>query len=86
MPDLAIGTDTYVRNKEKLSHIDAYPALKQMIDRYNARYPTAYQSKLAGSIFFKVDKPDKLWTISLFADYTFMNQGIGADFTLNTQY
>lgn len=78
----SFGTDTYVRNKEKLRHIDAYPALKKMIDSYNARYPTAYQSKLAGSIFFKVDKPDKLWTISLFADYTFMNRGIGADFTL----
>lgn len=82
----SFGTDTYVRNKEKLRHVDAPQAVKRIIDQYHARYPTAYQAKLAGSIFFKIDKPDKFWTISLFADYTYMNRGIGADFnlTLNT--
>lgn len=82
----SFGTDTYVRNKEKLRHVDASAAVKRIIDQYHARYPTAYQAKLAGSIFFKIDKPDKFWTISLFADYTYMNRGIGADFslTLNT--
>lgn len=82
----SFGTDTYVRNKEKLRHVDASPAVKRIIDQYHARYPIAYQAKLAGSIFFKVNKPDKFWTISLFADYTYMNRGIGADFslTLNT--
>ncbi|GMU19051.1 MAG: hypothetical protein AMXMBFR12_02430 [Candidatus Babeliales bacterium] len=82
----SFGTDTYVRNKEKLSDVNATRAVKRIIDQYHARYPTAYQAKLAGSIFFKIDKPDKFWTISLFADYTYMNRGIGADFslTLNT--
>lgn len=78
----SFGTDTYVRNKEKLSSVDASDATKRIIDQYHARYPTAYQAKIAGSLFFKIDKPDKFWTISLFADYTYMNKGIGSDFTL----
>lgn len=78
----SFGTDTYVRNKEKLSHVNASDNVKRIIDQYHARYPTGYQAKLAGSIFFKIDKPDKFWTISLFADYTYMNRGMGADFTL----
>lgn len=77
-----IGTDTYVRNKEKFSSIDASPATKKIIDVYNARSPIAYQSKAVASVFFKIDKPDKLWTIALTGDYTFMSKGIGADYTL----
>lgn len=82
----SFGTDTYVRNKEKLSNVDASVSVKRIIDQYHARYPTAYQAKLAGSIFFKIEKLDKFWVISLFADYTYMNKGIGSDFslTLNT--
>lgn len=82
----SFGTDTYVRNKEKLRNVDASASVKRIIDQYHARYPTAYQAKLAGSLFFKIEKPDKFWVISLFADYTYMNKGIGADFslTLNT--
>ena len=77
-----LGTDTYVRNRENLSHLDATPATKSIIDAFNARAPLAYQSKLVGSIFFKIEKPDRLHTISLLADYTMMNKGIGADFML----
>jgi hypothetical protein len=77
-----LGTDTYVRNREKLSDLDATPATKNMINIFNARAPMAYQSKAVGSIFFKVEKPDRIHTISLFADYTFMYKGIGADFML----
>lgn len=77
-----LGTDTYVRNKEKLSAIDATPVVKKMIDSFNARAPLSYQSKCVGSVFFKVDKPDRLYTVALGGDYTFMNKGIGADFTL----
>ena len=78
----SVGSDTYVRNKEKLRHVDGSIATKRIIDQYHARHPLAYQAKVAGSIFFKINKPDKFWTISLFADYTYMYRGIGADFTL----
>lgn len=78
----SFGTDTYVRNKEKLSNVNASDAIDRIIDRYHAQHATAYQAKIDGSIFFKIDKPDKFWTISLFADYTYMNRGIGSDFTL----
>ncbi len=77
-----LGTDTYVRNKEKFSSIDTNPAVKRIIDEANARSPFAYQAKMVGSVFFKVEKPDKLFTISLIGDYTYMNKGIGSDFTL----
>lgn len=77
-----LGTDTYVRNKEKFSSINANREVRQIIDVANARSPFAYQAKMVGSVFFKVEKPDKLFTISLIGDYTYMNKGIGSDFTL----
>lgn len=77
-----IGTDTYVRNKEKFSNIEATQETKRMIDILNARSPLAYQSKVVGSVFFKIEKPETSWVISIIGDYTFMNKGIGADFTL----
>lgn len=77
-----IGTDTYVRNKEKFSNIEASYDTKHMIDILNARSPLAYQSKVVGSVFFKIEKPETSWVISIIGDYTFMNKGIGADFTL----
>ncbi len=77
-----IGTDTYVRNKEKFSNIQASFETKRMIDILNARAPLAYQSKVVGSVFFKIEKPETSWVISIIGDYTFMNKGIGADFTL----
>jgi hypothetical protein len=82
MAGFSLGTDTYVKNREKLSHVDANPITKKMIDIFNARAPLSYQSKAVGSIFFKIDKPDRLYTVALWGDYTFMNKGIGADFTL----
>lgn len=77
-----LGTDTYVRNKEKFSDIEGSFITKHMIDELNARSPLAYQSKVVGSVFFKIDKPETAWVISLMGDYTFMNKGIGIDFTL----
>lgn len=76
------GTDTYVRNKESLTNIDATPAVKHMIDIDNARSPISYQSKVCASVFKKIEKPDRLWNVGLIGDYTFMTKGIGADFTL----
>ncbi len=77
-----LGTDTYVRNKEKLSDVYGNLVTKQIIDGFNARAPLSYQSKCVGSVFFKIDKPDRLYTVALGGDYTFMNKGIGADFSL----
>lgn len=77
-----LGTDTYVRTKEKFSSIERCPGQKQLIDICNARAPFAYQSKMVGSVFYKIHKPDTLWTLSLIGDYTFMNRGIGNDYLL----
>lgn len=77
-----IGTDTYVRTKEKFKHISRCPGRQQLIDVCNARGPLVYQSKVVASAFFKVHQSDKLWTLAFIGDYTFMNQGIGADFLL----
>lgn len=78
----SFGTDTYVRNKESFSHIDATPGAQAIIDIDDARSPLSYQSKICGSVFWKIEKPDRLWTVGFIGDYTFMNRGIGADFTL----
>jgi hypothetical protein len=77
-----LGTDTYVKNKERFSKVFATQVTKNMIDILNARAPFSYQSKVVGSVFFKVDKPDRLYRIALIGDYTMMNKGIGADFTM----
>lgn len=77
-----VGTDTYVRTKESLKNIERCLYKDQLIDICNARAPFAYQSKAVASVFFKVHQPDKLWTLSLIGDYTFMNRGIGNDFLL----
>lgn len=77
------GTDTYVRNTEKLTNLNANKVTQHFIDQYHAECPFSYQAKAIGSIFFKVHKPDKLWVISLVADYTYMFRGIGSDFMLS---
>ena len=77
-----IGTDTYVRTKESLKDIERCLYKDQLIDICNARAPFGIQSKAVASVFFKVHQPDKLWTLSLIGDYTFMNRGIGNDFLL----
>lgn len=76
------GTDTYVRNKEFLRNIDATAMTKRIIDVDSGRAPFSYQSKVCASVFWKIAKPDKLWSVGLIGDYTFMNKGIGADFSL----
>jgi hypothetical protein len=78
----SFGTDTYVRNKESFSNIDAVGVTKNTLDIDTARSPLSYQSKICASVFWKIEKPCRLWTVGLIGDYTFMNKGIGADFTL----
>ena len=77
-----LGTDTYVRNREALTNLNADPATKKIIDIFNAHAPLSYQSKVVGSFFFKIPKCDREFMIGLWGDYTFMNKGIGADFSL----
>ncbi len=81
-----IGSDTYVQNKEKFLKIYIDNFTQPMIDSFNARAPIAYQSKLVGSVFWKIEKPDRLYTVSLLGDYTFMNKGIGADFMITLKF
>lgn len=81
-----LGTDTYVRNREKFSHVYTNENAKRMIDIFNARSSLAYQSKAVGSIFFNRPKCDRTYCISLYGDYTFMNRGIGADYMLSLHF
>lgn len=78
----SLGTDTYVRNKEHFSHIDAPDYVKRMIDQTDAKASLSYQAKMFGSLFCKINKPDKFFTISLFGDTTYMFKGIGSDFSI----
>jgi hypothetical protein len=50
---------------------------------YNlALKPFAYQSKLFGTLFAKINRPEKDWIFSLHTDYTLFSSGIGEDFTV----
>ena len=71
-----------MRNKEHVTNINGTPATKRIIDITHAQCPFSYQSKMVASVFYKIDKPDRLWTVGLIGDYTFMNKGIGADILL----
>lgn len=76
------GTDTWVRSPEHLKKIQGCKELLAQIDQCNAAQRFGYQSKLFGSIFFKVKKPGRLWTFTLGGDTTFMTRGIGQDYSL----
>ena len=76
------GTDTYVRNKESLNPRCAPAIARHIIDITHAECPLSYQSKICAQAFYKITKPDQLWTVGLIGDYTFMNKGIGADYML----
>jgi len=80
-----LGGDFWLQGKEKLKDIcvvstDGRP---RNIDIEKATKPLAYEGKVLGTIFYKVNRPERVWTLSLNGDKTVFRSGIGKDFMVS---
>ena len=78
-----IGTDFWIQDKEKFRSVDAPQKALAQIDIAKAIPPVAYQGKIFGSIVFKIERPQRIWFITLNADGTASNQGLGEDYGIS---
>ena len=75
-----IGTDFWIQDKEKFRSINAPKKILAQLDIAKAIPPIAYQGKVFGSIAYKIERPQRIWFITLNADGTMSNQGLGEDY------
>ncbi|MGB8366735.1 MAG: hypothetical protein WCD44_00085 [Candidatus Babeliales bacterium] len=75
-----IGTDFWMQDKEKFRSINTFKKTLKQLDIKKAIPPVAYQGKIFGSIVYKAEQPTHTWFISLNADYTTTNKGLGDDY------
>ena len=75
-----VGTDFWIQDKEKFRSINAPQKTVAQIDIAKAIPPVAYQGKVFGSIVLKIERPQRIWFITLNADGTTSNQGLGEDY------
>ncbi|MCK5632767.1 hypothetical protein KAH94_03395 [bacterium] len=78
-----IGTDMWIKSKEKICDIESSCQIADRLKIEKARRLMGYQSKVLGSIFYKARRDDRNWIISLNGDYTWWKSGIGSDYTLS---
>lgn len=77
------GTDTWVKNKERISHVKMGCNGPENISLAKAQRPFAYQSKIVTGLLYKIDRKDRDIRLSLNADNTVISSGIGKDFTIS---
>ena len=82
----ALGSDLWVQDKEKFRSIKASDKILSEIDIAKAKPSIAWQSKLSGSIRYKIKRPRRTWFLSLNADGTFDSRGIGKSFGLSFNF
>jgi len=75
-----VGTDFWIQDKEKFRSINASQKTVAQIDIAKAIPPVAYQGKIFGSLVLKIERPQRIWFITLNADGTTSNQGLGEDY------
>lgn len=80
---LILGTDTWVRTPERITHIDKTRSSPENISISRAQRPFAYQWKVLSGLFYKIERKDKDIRLSLNADNTVFSAGIGKDFTVS---
>lgn len=86
----AIGSDFWLQSKEKLTNLELPGDCNKLcsikeenFDLKNAHKPVAYQGKIWGTVAYKVIRDDIDWILSLNADQTYLNSGIGSDYTVS---
>lgn len=80
---LSTGLDFWLKNKEKLSHIESCSIPCNELAIECAHAPLAYQLKILGSLSYTLTRPNHQWVMGFGADKTFISAGIGKDFTVN---
>ena len=78
----SFGTDLWLQGREKLINIDATPRFCNNFNKQCAQLPLALQNKILGSLYYKIERDTRDWTLGLNGDYTLASRGIGKDYTL----
>ena len=81
-----LGTDLWVQDKDKFRSIKAPDTALNEIDITKAKPPMARQSKVFGSIVYKLNRPKKTWYFSVNGDTTLNRRGIGQDYALSFNF
>jgi hypothetical protein len=88
----ALGNDFWLQSKEKLTNLDipqgcfVATGCKDIFNVSAAQKPVAYQGKTWGTVAYKVLRHDIDWILSLNMDTTWLNSGIGADYTISVGF
>ena len=80
--DAYVGTDTWLRLRDKISEIQAPSEIRCKLDQERAKPFVAYQSKLFGGVVYHLERPKRDWYFSLNLDVTTFKRGMGRDGTL----
>jgi len=75
-----VGTDFWLQDKEKIRTIDVPKSVRKQLDIAKAIPSVAYQGKIFGSVVVKANQSQRTWFISLNADGTISNKGLGEDY------
>ena len=81
-----LGVDFWLKGKEQFGSIRALPNVYKSLEIEKARKPLAYQMKVLGSLFYKMEQPNYECIISFNADKAFLHSGIGKDYNLVLQF
>ncbi len=81
-----LGVDFWLKGKEQFGSIRALPNVYTSLEIDKARKPLAYQMKVLGSLFYKMEQPNYECIISFNADKAFLHSGIGKDYNLVLQF
>lgn len=85
---LALGYDIWWQQKEHLGTINTSKQERSLLKKDIATRPDAFQSKIFGSatLFKKGPECTCDWSLSLYADRTFLRSGIGKDFNIALRF
>lgn len=77
-----LGFDIWAQTNKLFGSINSFGTMKTRIDICKAKGFFAYQAKIFSGINYKLERTKRTWYISLNADGTPSNIGIGKDFTI----
>lgn len=81
-----LGTDLWLQDKETFNSIKASDQILDEINVSKAKPPMAWQSKILGSVVYKLKHQKRIWYLSLNADTTYSRRGIGKDYALSFNF
>lgn len=85
---ITIGSDFWYQTKEtfEINNIDASSSIINSLKIDTAKLRRAYQAKIIVNGMWKIERPKRDWILSLNGDYTWMNYGIGNDWSIGFNF